>query len=89
MNVLRNHKPYHFSNECDMLNRLVIGMTAKQFREANGIPQGEGIRPKLIAAQIALLDERQIVAIGLLVSVPDFAQHKRFLEWYIAKKKAA
>ena len=32
-----NPKPYHFSNECDMLNRIVIGMTAKQFRLANGI----------------------------------------------------
>ena len=26
-------KFYHFSNEMDMLNRLAIGMTAKQFRE--------------------------------------------------------
>ena len=25
-------KPYHFSNECDMLNRIVLGMSAKQFR---------------------------------------------------------
>ena len=38
-------KPYHFSNECDMLNRIVIGMTAKQFRIANGIDKGKSIRP--------------------------------------------
>ena len=40
-------KPYHFSNECDMLNRIVIGMTAKQFRIANGIDKGKSIRPYL------------------------------------------
>lgn len=33
-------KPYHFSNECDMLNRIVLGMSAKQFRLANGIEKG-------------------------------------------------
>lgn len=36
--LLHDHpKPYHFSNECDMLNRIVVGVTAKQFRLANGI----------------------------------------------------
>ena len=34
-------KPYHFSNECDMLNRIVLGMSAKQFRLANGIEKAE------------------------------------------------
>nr|DAP35701.1 MAG TPA: regulatory protein [Caudoviricetes sp.] len=36
--LLHDHpKPYHFSNECDMINRIVTGMSAKQFRQANGI----------------------------------------------------
>lgn len=31
--LLHDHpKPYHFSNECDMINRIVTGMSAKQFR---------------------------------------------------------
>ena len=34
-------KPYHFSNECDMLNRIVLGMTAKQFRLANNIEKAK------------------------------------------------
>lgn len=84
-----NPKPYHFSNECDMLNRLVVGMTAKQFREANGIEKGKSIRPHLTKEQIELLDTLQKVDIGLLVSVPDYEQRKRFLEWYIAKRQAA
>jgi len=30
-------KPYHFSNECNMINRLVTGMDAKRFKELNGV----------------------------------------------------
>lgn len=80
-----NPKPYHFSNECDMLNRLVLGMTAKQFRETNQLGDVKSIRPYLSPEQINMLDTLQKVDIGLLVSVPDFEQRKRFLEWYMQK----
>lgn len=80
-----NPKPYHFSNECDMLNRLVLGMTAKQFRETNQLGDVKSIRPYLSPEQINMLDILQKVDIGLLVSVPDFEQRKRFLEWYTQK----
>ena len=82
-------KPYHFSNECDLLNRLVLGMTAKQFREMRGLNKGESIRPYLSNEQIDLLDMLQKVDIGLLVSVPNYEQRKRFLEWYMQKRLAA
>lgn len=77
-----NPKPYHFSNECDMLNRLVTGMSAKQFREAHGIEKGKSIRPYLTAEQIDLMEKLQKVDVGLLVAVPDFEQRKQFLEKY-------
>lgn len=82
-------KPYHYSNECDMLNRLVLGMTAKQYREARDIPKGESIRPYLSQQEIDLLERLQRIDIGLVLAVPDFQQRKRHLEWYIAKKLAA
>lgn len=78
-------KPYHFSNECDMLNRLVLGMTAKQFKEERGLGDVKSIRPYLDADQIDMLELLQKVDIGLLVSVPDFEQRKRHLEWYMHK----
>ena len=78
-------RPYHFSNECDMLNRLVLGKTAKQFRQERNLEKKESIRPYLTAEQIELLDILQKVDIGLLVSVPDFEQRKRHLEWYLHK----
>lgn len=77
-----NPKPYHFSNECDLLNRLVIGMTAKQFRAAHGIEKGKSIRPYLSSEQVSMLDTLQKVDIGLLVAFPNYEQRKRSLEWY-------
>lgn len=80
-----NPKPYHFSNECDMLNRIVIGMTAKQFRIANGIDKGKSIRPYLSEKQIQMLEILQKVDVGLLVAFPEYEQRKRHLEWYKQK----
>ena len=75
-------KPYHFSNECDLINILVTGMKAKQFRKVHNIPKGQSIRPYLTEKQAFLLDALQKVDIGLLVAVPDYQQRKRHLEWY-------
>jgi Rha family phage regulatory protein len=80
-----NPKPYHFSNECDMLNRIVTGMSAKQFRIANGIEKGKSIRPYLSESQIKMLETLQKVDVGLLVAVPEYQQRKRYLEWYKMK----
>lgn len=82
-----NPKPYHYSNECDLLNRIVLGMSAKQFRIANGLEKGESIRPYLTKAQIAALDYLQDVDVGLLVGVPDFNQRKMLLQWSLMNYK--
>lgn len=80
-----NPKPYHFSNECDLINKIVTGYPAKKFRELHGIPHGESIRPFLTDEQITLMDTLQKVDIGLLISVPEYEQRKRLLEWYKMK----
>ena len=41
----------------------------------------------LTLEQIDLLETLQKVDIGLLVSVPDYHERKRYLEWYTAKIK--
>ena len=73
-------KPYHYSNEADMLNRIVLGMTAKQYREKNEISKGEPIRPHLRPDQIAMLEYLQMVDLGLIMAVPDYQQRKVFLQ---------
>lgn len=45
--IMDNPQPYHYSNECDMINHIVLGMTAKQYREAHGIEKGQSIYPYL------------------------------------------
>lgn len=78
-----NPKPYHFSNECDMINKLVTGMTAKKFREVHNIPKGESIRPYLTDEQIALMEKLQKADVGLLIAFPNYEDRKRHLEWYM------
>lgn len=80
-----NPKPYHFSNECDMINRLVVGMTAKQFREVHGLKKGQSIRPHLTDEQIWLMNALQKADIGLMISEPNYEARKRHLEWYKSK----
>ena len=83
-------KPYHFSNECDMLNRIVDALNAllKAARDAGWNPYIYcAYRPYLTQEQIDLLETLQKVDIGLLVSVPDYHERKRYLEWYAAKIK--
>ena len=73
-------KPYHYSNEADMLNRIVLGMTAKQYREVHDIPKGESIRPHLRTDQIAMLEHLQMIDLGLIMAVKDYQQRKIFLQ---------
>ncbi len=78
--------PYHFSNEANLINRIVLGKTAKEFREEHGLKSGTSIRPYLSTDEIEAIDLLQRVDIGLMVSTPDFQQRKQYLEWYYMKK---
>ena len=78
-------KPYHFSNECDMINRIVLGKSARQFRLENNLEKGTSIRPYLTEVQINLIEKLQKVDIGLLVAFPNYEDRKRNLEWYKQK----
>ena len=78
-------KPYHFSNEADLINKIITGYTAKKFRVLHNIPKGESIRPYLTKRQLELMEMLQKVDTGLLVAVPDYEQRKRHLEWYKLK----
>lgn len=87
--IHKNPKPYHYSNECDMINRIVIGMTAKKFRELNNIPKGESIRPYLTEEQLNSLEKLQIIDVGLMVVEPDLKKRKLILESYLINMECA
>ena len=80
-----NPQPYHFSNECNLINKLVTGMTAKKFREVHELKKGESIRPYLTDEQLELMEKLQKCDIGLLVAFPDYKERKRHLENYMKK----
>lgn len=52
-------KSYHYSNEANLINRIVLGKTAKQIKEILGIKAGESIRPYLSAIQIKWIEKLQ------------------------------
>lgn len=81
-------KHYHFSNEIDMINRIALGMSAKQFKEAHNLGKVKSIRPYLSTSQIEAIRSLQRIDIGLVVAVPDFQERKRILTDYHSRQLA-
>jgi Rha family phage regulatory protein len=75
-------KHYHFSNELDMINRIVLGLSSKQFKETNNLGKVASIRPYLATKQIESIRNLQRVDIGLIVAVPEFQERKQLLTNY-------
>ncbi len=69
-------KHYHFSNEADMINRIVLGVPAKKFRELNGIEKGKSIRPYLSTGQIQAIEYLQRIDIGMVLAIPEYDERK-------------
>ena len=68
-----------------MLNKIVLGMTAKQFRDKCHIPANEPIRPCFSNTEAELMTFLQIVDIGFVIAIPDFQQRKQMLEYQAIK----
>lgn len=76
-------KSYHFSNELNMINRIVLGTDAKHFKQEHGIDVKENsIRPYLAAWQIKAVQDLQRADIGLVMSGMDFQDRKILLVQY-------
>lgn len=87
LEVHETPKHYHFSNEMDMINRIVLGMSAKEFKRQNGLGDVSSIRPYLSAEQIGYVALLQKADIGLVLTEPDYQKRKRTLEWYFSRLK--
>ena len=80
MDAHEEAKSYHYSNEYDMINRIVLGMSAKHFRTALGIPDAKSIRPFLSDEQSKAIKKLQLEDIRLLYRGIDFNARKLFLQ---------
>lgn len=74
-----NPQPYHYSNEMNMIYRIVLGMDAKTFREAHGLEHGESIRPFLSEAQQKTIRKLQTEDIRLLYKGAGYNDRKNAL----------
>lgn len=89
--ILASHeepKPYHFSNEINMINSIVLGMNTKQFKEVNGIGKVPSIRPYLSSEQITAVKTLQRIDIGLVIAIPDYQQRKSILQQHFNRMQA-
>lgn len=80
-------KSYHFSNEINMINKIVLGMNASKFKETKGLDKSvTSIRPYLSPEQIKAIEELQRIDIGLIVAIKEYEQRKKILEEYFSNR---
>lgn len=86
MNAHEEPKHYHFSNEINMINKIVLGLNAKQFKEENNIDKSvNSIRPYLTQEQIKAIETLQRFDIGLVTMETDYNKRKEILTNYFMK----
>lgn len=89
MNAHEEPKFYHFATEVNMINRIVLGMSAKQFRELHGLEKGVSIRPYLSDAEAEAVLALQRADIGLLEVVPEFDRRREVLAGMYTRRMLA
>lgn len=89
MNAHEEPKFYHFATEVDMINRIVLGMSAKQFRELHGLEKGVSIRPYLSDAEAEAVLALQRADIGLLEVIPEFERRREVLAGMYTRRALA
>lgn len=68
--------PYHFSNEADLINRIVLGTSSAKFRKDKDIGKTEPIRDYLSHQQIRAITEIQRANTVFITMGWDFEQRK-------------
>jgi Rha family phage regulatory protein len=72
-------KSYHYSNEYDMINKIVLGCTARQFRLAHDIQDNQSIRPYLPVDKVKAIRTLQREDVRLLYRSVQFQERKILL----------
>lgn len=78
---------HHFSNEANMMNTIVLGMTAKKYRELHNIPSDEAIRDYFTKEELAKMSFVESMDENLLLmGMADYQQRKAAIIKALAKK---
>ena len=70
---------YHYANEMDLINRVVLGMTAKKYRDLRGIPDDALLRDYLSAAEITAIGALQNANTAFILVGMTYDQRKEKL----------
>lgn len=82
--------PHHFSNEFDLINRIALGQSSKQFRADHGIDKSEPIRDHLTPCQIKCIEHLQRLNTSLIEIGMEFGERKAKLnQVYMLRHKRA
>lgn len=79
-------KPYHFSNESDLINRIVIGMTASKFRKHHDISKTDSVRDYLSIKQLECIVALQRANTVYIEDGVDFQDRKEKLTSLFERK---
>ncbi len=81
-------RAHHFSNEFDLINRIALGQTSKQYRAEHAIGKEESIRDHLTAGQIKCIEHLQRLNTSLIEIGMPFEERKAKLnQVYILRHK--
>lgn len=78
---------HHYSNEYDMINRIVLGMTAKKYRESVDMPPCDAMRDHLSQEQVRLIELAQRLNEDLILDGDSFEARKLRIAARIEREK--
>lgn len=84
--IQNDHDPamfYHYSNEANMLNKIVTGMSAKKFKKVHGV---ESVRDAMDASQLKQMDKLQKINSSLIELGVDYEERKEQLSCLNSKQ---
>ena len=79
-------KPYHFSNEADMINRIIFGMSSKKYREHHEFEKTTNLRDVLLKEELDAISDLQSINISLIKIGMSFQERKKALNDRFIKK---
>jgi Rha family phage regulatory protein len=80
--VNENPNQFHYSNEADMINKIVLGMKSKEFKIKHDIRKGESPRDYMQPWEIEGIKKLQQADVALVATIPKLAERKRILSEY-------
>lgn len=75
--------PYHYANEADLINSIVIGMTAKKFKELNKVLS---VRDNLQPFQLEAIAQLERINTSMIELEQSFEKRKQILHDYFYSK---